>query len=68
MAHRSFVGQVERDGDGALWATLYAAPAERAEFLLRREAVRTLRQGRRRVQDMVLAEADAAASLADAVR
>ena len=63
---RTFVGQVERDSDGVLWAALYAAPAERKQFPLSREVVRSLRQGRRRVTDMVLAEADAAVELAGA--
>jgi hypothetical protein len=67
-AMRSFVGQVERDRDGVLWAILYAAPAERKQFPLNREVVRSLRQGRRRVTDMVLAEADAAAELVGASR
>jgi hypothetical protein len=67
-AKRSFVGQVERDRDGVLWAILYAAPAERTQFPLSREVVRSLRQGRRRVTDMVLAEADAAAELVGASR
>ena len=62
------MGQVERDPDGVLWAILYAAPAERKQFPLGREVVHSLRQGRRRVTDMVLAEADAAAELAGAAR
>jgi hypothetical protein len=61
---RSFVGQVERDRDGVLWAALYTAPAERRGFLLSREMVRSLRQGKRRVSDLVLAEADASSVLA----
>ena len=64
----TFVGQVERDPDGVLWAILYAAPAERKQFPLSREVVHSLRQGRRRVTDMVLAEADAAADLVGATR
>jgi len=62
------VGQVERDRDGVLWAILYAAPTERKQFPLCREMVRSLRQGRRRVTDMVLAEADAATELAGTAR
>ena len=60
------MGQVERDSNGVLWAILYAAPAERKQFPLCREVVHSVRQGRRRVTDMVLAEADAAAELAGA--
>jgi hypothetical protein len=67
-ALRTFVGQVERDPDGVLWAILYAAPAERQQFPLSREVVHSLRQGRRRVTDMMLAEADAAAELVGAAR
>ena len=67
-ACRSFVGQVERDPDGVLWATLYSAPAERTGFLLSREVVRSLRQGKRRVSDLVLAEADASSELAGPTR
>jgi hypothetical protein len=63
-ACRSFVGQVERDRDGVLWAALYSAPEERRGFLLSREVVRSLRQGKRRVSDLVLAEADASSELA----
>jgi hypothetical protein len=65
---RSFVGQVERDPDGVLWAILYAAPAEQKQIPLSREVVHSLRQGRRRVTNMVLAEADAAAELVSAAR
>lgn len=48
-----YVGQVERDPDGRLWAVLY-----RQEQILAREQVRTLRHGRRRVTDVVLSAAD----------
>jgi hypothetical protein len=64
----TYVGQVERDCDGVLWAVLYAARAGRGGSLLSREIVRTTRQGRRRVSDLVLAEADAAANLAAPAR
>ena len=52
-----FIGQVERDSHGRLWAMLYSG-----EVLISREEVFSLRQGRRRVTDMVLAAADAAAA------
>jgi len=65
---RSFVGQVERDRDGVLWAVLYAAPEKRKQVPLSREVVHSLRQGRRRVTNMVLAEADAATELVSAAR
>jgi hypothetical protein len=47
------VGQVERDPGDQLWAVLY-----RDDQVIGRERVRTLRQGKRRVTDMVLAAAD----------
>lgn len=49
-----FVGQVERDPEGQLWAILYSGGR-----IVAREEVQTLRKGRRRVTDMVLAAADA---------
>jgi hypothetical protein len=48
-----YVGQVERDRVGALWAILY-----RDELVISREQVRSLRAGRRRVADLVLSAAD----------
>jgi hypothetical protein len=48
-----FVGQVERDPDGHLWAVLYCQGK-----ILARERVRTCRRGERRVADMVLSAAD----------
>lgn len=60
----TYVGQVERDCDGVLWAVLYAEPAGCKTSLLSREIVRSTRHGRRRVTDLVLAEADAAHTLA----
>jgi hypothetical protein len=65
---RSYLGQVERDRDGVLWAVLYAERAEGKDSMLGREVVSSLRQGRRRVTNMVLAEADAADVLAGASR
>jgi hypothetical protein len=56
-----YVGQVERDSSGALWAVLYSEGR-----VLRREQVRSLRQGKRRVTDLVLAAADSSAG-ADSV-
>ncbi len=48
-----YVGQVERDQRGALWAVLYCG-----DDVVNREPVRSLRRGRRRVTDLVLAAAD----------
>lgn len=63
-----FVGQLERDCNGVLWAVLYAEPAGCRTSVLSREIVRSTRHGRRRVTDLVLAEADAAATLARPAR
>ena len=49
----TFVGQVERDPQGRLWAMLYSG-----QQLITREEVVSIRHGRRRVTDMVLAAAD----------
>ena len=56
FAHQAgvYVGQVERDEHGALWAVLYYG-----RDVVSREQVPTLRRGRRRVTDLVLAAADA---------
>jgi hypothetical protein len=50
----SYVGQVECDPDGALWAVLY-----RNSRVVNREQVSSVRQGKRRVTDLVLSAADA---------
>jgi hypothetical protein len=49
----TYVGQVERDPDGLLWAVLYHMGS-----VITREQVRSLRMGKRRVADLVLAAAD----------
>lgn len=48
-----YVGQVERDVDGHLWAVLYCR-----DQVIDREQVRSLRRAKRRVTNMVLAAAD----------
>ena len=48
-----YTGQVERDCEGLLWAVLYNGPN-----VISRERVRSLRRGRRRITDMLLAAAD----------
>lgn len=48
-----YVGQVERDPDGKLWAVLYCR-----DQVIDREQVRSLRKAKRRVTNMVLAAAD----------
>jgi len=52
----AYVGQVERDLDGQIWAVLYCEGQAIA-----RERTRSLRRGKRRVTDMVLSAADATA-------
>jgi len=48
----TYVGQVERDPGGGLWAILYCGAT-----LIGRERVTSLRKGRRRVADLVLSAA-----------
>ena len=52
-ATASYVGQVERDPAGRLWAVLYFR-----EQIIERERVRSLRHGKRRVTNMVLSAHD----------
>lgn len=49
----TYIGQVESDSDGKLWAVLYFR-----DQVVNREQVRSLRKGKRRVTDMVLSAAD----------
>ncbi len=53
-----FVGQVEQDPAGDLWAVLYASRST-GDCVMGREPVRSVKHGRRRVGDMLLARADA---------
>jgi hypothetical protein len=55
-AFTAYVGQVERDRDGQIWAVLYCEGQVTA-----REQARSLRRGKRRVTDMLLSAADASA-------
>jgi hypothetical protein len=50
----TYVGQVELDPNGILWAVLY-----HCERVITREQVRSLRKGKRCVADLVLSAADA---------
>jgi hypothetical protein len=50
----TYIGQVERDPTGALWAVLYFR-----EQVIERQPVRSLRHGKRLAANMVLATADA---------
>jgi hypothetical protein len=49
----TYVGQVECDSTGTLWAVLYFR-----DQVVERERVRSLRHGKRRVTNMVLAAQD----------
>lgn len=49
----TYVGHVERDPEGTLWAVLYFG-----ETVLEREQVPSLRKAKRRVYDLVLSAAD----------
>jgi hypothetical protein len=49
----TYVGQVECDPAGILWAVLYCR-----DHVVERERVRSLRHGKRRVTNMVLAAQD----------
>ena len=55
-AFTAYVGQVERDSDGQIWAVLYCEGR-----LIAREQTRSLRRGKRRITDMLLAAADVSA-------
>lgn len=52
----TYVGQVERDPDGLLWAVLYLG-----DQVVVKEQVSSVRKGKRRVTDLVLSAADALA-------
>ena len=49
----TYVGQVEMDPAGTLWAVLYDGAT-----VITKEQVRSLRRGKRRVADLVLSAAD----------
>lgn len=62
----TYTGQVEQDAAGQLWAVLYRDDDCRPGTELRREPVMSLRAGRRRVEQLVLAAADDDLELAGA--
>lgn len=62
----TYTGQVEQDAAGLLWAVLYRDDDCRPGAEIRRESVTSLRTGRRRVEQMVLAAADDDLELAGA--
>lgn len=54
----TYVGQVEQDPHGGLWAVLYCEG-----LVVTKEHVRSLRKGKRRVADLVLGASDSFAEL-----
>lgn len=54
-----YTGQVERDPDGTLWAVLYRGEVTRADAIVSQEPTRSVRRGRKRVEEMILSQADA---------
>lgn len=55
-----YVGQVERDADGSVWAVVYRGDSPSPETLVRREQVGSPKAGMRRVMGMVAEEVDLA--------
>jgi hypothetical protein len=53
----AYVGQVERDHDGQIWAVLYCEGQ-----VIARQQTRSLRRGKRRVTDMLLSAANVTAA------
>ena len=54
-----FTGQVERDPHGGLWAVLYRGEVIHADAIVNQEPTRSVKQGVKRVEEMILAQADA---------
>ena len=54
-----FTGQVERDPNGRLWAVLYRGEVIHADAIVSQEPTRSVKRGRKRVEEMILAQADA---------
>jgi hypothetical protein len=62
-----YTGQVERDLSGVLWAVVYRGEDSGLDTVIRQERVQSLSQGKRRVTEMLLAEADAGRESAGAI-
>ncbi len=54
-----FTGQLERGPDGALWALLYRGEVTTPQAIIARERVRSVRHGKPRVTQMLLAATEA---------
>jgi hypothetical protein len=54
-----FSGQLERGPDGVLWAVLYRGEVTTPQAIITQERVRSVRHGKRRVTQMLLAATDA---------
>jgi len=54
-----YTGQVERDPHGALWAVLYRGEVTHADAIVSQEPTRSVKRGWKRVEEMILAQADA---------
>ena len=54
-----YTGQVERDPHGALWVVLYRGEVTHADAIISQEPTRSVKRGRKRVEEMILAQVDA---------
>ncbi len=54
-----FTGQVERDPNGGLWVVLYRGEVIHADAILSKEPTRSVKRGMKRVEELILAQADA---------
>ena len=54
-----YTGQVERDPHGALWAVLYRGEVTHPDAIVSQEPTRSVKRGRKRVAEMILAQVDA---------
>lgn len=54
-----YTGQVERDPHGGLWAVLYRGEVVHADAIVNQEPTRSIKRGVKRVEEMILAQADA---------
>jgi len=54
-----YTGQVERDPHGDLWAVLYRGEVTHPDAIVNQELTRSIKQGMKRVEEMILAQADA---------
>ena len=50
---------MERDPHGALWVVLYRGEVTHPDAIVSQEPTRSVRRGRKRVEEMILAQVDA---------